>query len=121
MHRRFRFVALIVLLTGVALGAGQQPSPAVPETPTALPQTPTFKVQVDYVEVDALVTDEQGRFVRDLAMDDFEIFEDRKPQKISTFALIDIPVERADRPLYASEPLEPDVYSNERPFDGQCT
>ena len=67
------------------------------------PQTPTFKAQVDYVEVDALVTDQQGRFVRDLTKDDFQVFEDGKPQTISTFSLVDIPVERADRPLFAAD------------------
>ena len=89
---------------------GRQPAP---------PQTPTFKVQVDYVEVDVLVTDQQGRFVPDLAKEDFRVFEDGKPQSVSTFSLVNIPVERADRPLFAAQPIEPDVESNERPFDGR--
>ena len=80
---------------------------------------PTFKAQVEYVEVDALVTDAQGRPVRGLSKDDFQVFEDGKRQTISSFVFVDIPVERADRPLYSDAPFEPDVRTNERPFDGR--
>ncbi len=69
--------------------------------------------------MDAVVTDEQGQFVRNLKKEDFQVFEDGKPQTVSTFSLVDIPIERADRPLFAERPIEPDVKSNERPFDGR--
>src|SRR4026207_2216570 len=36
-------------------------------------QTPTFRLQVEYVEVDARVTDSKGNFVRDLTKDDFQV------------------------------------------------
>ena len=36
------------------------------------PPIPTFRAEVEYVEVDALVTDEQGRFVPDLQKKTFE-------------------------------------------------
>ena len=111
MMRQLRLAALLVALGGSALGSQSA-------APTG-PQTPTFSVNVEYVEVDAVVTDRDGRFVRDLTKEDFQIFEDRKPQAISTFSIVDIPVERQQRPLYASAPVEPDVKSNERPFDGR--
>ena len=82
-------------------------------------ESPTFKLQVDYVEVDAVVTDQQGRFVRDLKKEDFQVFEDRKAQTISAFTLVDIPIERSERPLFAAQPIEPDVRTNARPFDGR--
>src|SRR4029079_13399251 len=85
----------------------------------ATQQTPTFKAQVEFVEVDALVTDQQGQFVRNLTKDDFQVFEDGKRQTISTFSLVDIPIERYDRPLFSPRPIERDVQSNERPFDGR--
>ena len=44
----------------------------------------TFRVEVDYVEVDALVADAQGNLVSDLRAEDFEVLEDGKPQKVST-------------------------------------
>ena len=62
---------------------------------------------------------QQGQFVRNLTKDDFQVFEDGKRQTISTFSLVDIPIERADRPLFATRPIEPDVKTNERPFDGR--
>ncbi len=112
MKNRITFAGLFALLACIVLSAGQAAQ-------SAPPQTPTFKVQVDYVEVDVLVTDQQGRFVPDLAKEDFRVFEDGKPQSVSTFSLVNIPVERADRPLFADQPIEPDVESNERPFDGR--
>ena len=120
MKQRARLVVFLGVMFGLtgAPGAGQNaPSPG-PAAPPA-PQTPTFRVNVEYVEVDAVVTDRDGQFVRDLEQEDFEIFEDGKPQAISAFSIVDIPVERLQRPLYAPAPIEPDVKSNERPFDGR--
>lgn len=111
MRRQLHLAALLVVLGGSALDS-QSPAPAGP-------QTPTFRVNVEYVEVDAVVTDRDGQFVRNLTKDDFQIFEDGKPQAISTFSIVDIPVEHLQRPLYASTPVEPDVKSNERRFDGR--
>src|SRR5262245_4837643 len=113
MTARLRLIGLIVLLFGIAVvRAAQTPAPPAP------PQ-PTFKAQVEYVEVDALVTDRNGNFVRGLSKDDFQVLEDGKPQTISTFTLVDIPIERYDRPLGAALPIEPDVRTNARPFDGR--
>ena len=111
MRHRIRLAALIVVLGGAALNSQN----AAPQGA----QTPTFRVNVEYVEVDAVVTDGEGQFVRGLTKEDFQIFEDGKPQAISTFSIVDIPVERQARPLYAPNPIEPDVKSNERPFDGR--
>jgi hypothetical protein len=36
-------------------------------------QQPTFRVQIDAIELDAFVTDAQGNPVRGLTVDDFEI------------------------------------------------
>src|SRR5437870_3215130 len=111
MRDRFHLAALLVLLSGSALSSQTA-------TPNA-PQTPTFRVNVEFVEVDAVVTDGNGQFVRGLTKDDFQIFEDGKPQPITTFSIVDIPVERLQRPLYAANPIEPDVASNDQPFEGR--
>ena len=61
------------------------------------PQTPpsvTFQVEVNYVDVDAIVTDEKGNFVTGLTRDDFEVFEDGKPQKVEMFSYVELPVDR---------------------------
>jgi VWFA-related protein len=117
MNARFRFVGPILLLAGAALTAGQVPAPSQP--PPTAQQPPTFKVRVDYVEVDAVVTDRQGRLVRDLKKEDFQVLEDGKSQAITNFTMVDIPVDKDPRPLFASSPIEPDVKTNEKPFDGR--
>jgi VWFA-related protein len=110
-------MGLLVLLCGAALTAGQAPAPPAQQPPPQQP--PTFKVRVDYVEVDAVVTDKQGRIVRDLKKEDFQVLEDGKSQAITNFTMVDIPVDRDNRPLFASSPIEPDVRTNEKPFDGR--
>lgn len=105
----------MVLLAAAILRAGQSGAGQA----QAGPQTPTFRVAVDYVEVDVLVTDAQGNYVRDLKKEDFQIFEDGKPQTLSNFVPIVIPVERGQQPLFTSQPVEPDVQSNEQAFAGR--
>jgi VWFA-related protein len=115
MIRHLRLVFVMVLLAGATISAGQSPSGS--QTPA--PQQPTFRVNVDYVEVDVLVTDARGDYVRDLKKEDFQVFEDGKPQTIANFVPIDIPIERGQQPLFASQPIAPDVRGNEQPFNGR--
>ena len=103
-----RLAAALAVLGAVTLGA-QGGAPATP-------QTPTFRVDVEYVEVDAVVTDSDGRFVRGLTQDDFQIFEDGEPQTIAAFSMIDLAVEP---PSPSTGAIQSDVKSNERPFDGR--
>jgi VWFA-related protein len=85
-----------------ALGAQQAPQP-------------TFRSGVELVELDAIVTDGAGNVVRDLTADDFEIVEAGRRQSIATFSLVDIPIERAERPLFSPTAIEPDVQTNDVP------
>ncbi len=121
MYARVRLIGLSVLLGSAALTAGQAAAPAQQPAPPPGPtqQQPTFKVRVDYVEVDAVVTDKQGRIVRDLKKEDFQVLEDGKSQAITNFSMVDIPVDKDNRPLFAASPIEPDVKTNEKPFDGR--
>jgi VWFA-related protein len=115
--RPWRLVAAVTILAGAVLSAGQAPQP---QSPAAKPsQTPTFKAAVEYVEVDAVITDALGNVVSDLRQDEFDVLEDGRRQTITNFTRVVIPIERADRPLYDSEPIEPDVQTNERPFEGR--
>jgi VWFA-related protein len=104
----------LAALAAGSLSAQQAASPQPPSSPTPATEAPpvTFRVEVNYVEVDALVTDAQGNIASDLTANDFELLEDNKPQKVSTFALVNIPIERAERPLFVSTPVEPDVETN---------
>ena len=110
------------LLWSAALGlalAGFQGAPPVQVQPDRLMPPVTFRVEINYVEVDAVVLDRRGEFVADLQQGDFRVLEDGKPQPVSTFGLVRIPVERPDAPLFADQPIEPDVQSNVRPFNGR--
>lgn len=71
-----------VTLIGIA---AQAKPPAPPDTPSARSEQ-VIRVGVDLVQVDATVTDRAGRHVSDLSADDFEILQDGRPQRISTFA-----------------------------------
>jgi VWFA-related protein len=103
-------VAVLLALLGAATLAAQQAPPR--QTAPQEPPPPTFRVEVNYVEVDAVVTDAQGNPVTDLTIDDFEVREDGRPQKITAFSTINIPIERAERPLFANAPIEADVRTN---------
>src|SRR5450756_1913523 len=92
MNARARLVVLIAFFMGTALTAGQAPAPA-PQPPG-----PTFKVRVDYVEVDIVVTDKQGHLVRDLKKEDFQVLEDGKAQAITAFTTVDLSL------IHISEP-----------------
>jgi VWFA-related protein len=65
-------LAALVLLAG-APGAQQQP---------------TFRSTTALVQVEAIVLDDQGRFVRGLDADDLTLLEDGKAQKIQQFYLV---------------------------------
>ena len=50
-------------------------------------------VDVDVVQITAVVTDGDGRFVRGLKKEDFKVLEDGKPQALTHFAAENIPLE----------------------------
>lgn len=89
---------------------GQRPSPTAPPV--------TYGVEVTLVEVDAVVTDGDGRVVRDLRKEDFEIFENGRPQTIDRVSFVEIPIERAGRRAPAQRPRA-DVQTNLQRFDGR--
>ena len=76
------------------------------------PQQPTFKVSVNVVDVDVTVKDAAGNFVTGLTADDFEVFEDGKPQPIQTFSYIELPVETRKPFEVGGRPIPIDVRSN---------
>jgi VWFA-related protein len=107
-------------LVALAIGAAVLQSPA--DMKAQAPQAPpsvTFSVEVNYVDVDVVVTDEKGNFVPGLTRDDFEVFEDGKPQKIDTFAYVEIPVEQDNAFLLEGRPVSTDTKSNRVPFSGR--
>src|SRR5471030_1531174 len=78
----------------------QQPAekPAQPAgTDPAQPQPPpVFRTGINFVRVDAIITDKNGNPINDLQQADFDVVEDGKPQKIDTFKLIKLDGSTAD-------------------------
>jgi VWFA-related protein len=76
-------VCVGVMVAGVTLAARQAPQPQPSATPPP-PDTPRLRISTTLVEIDAVVTDRQGRHVTDLTPEDFELIQDGRPQKISS-------------------------------------
>ncbi len=71
-------------LVGLVLAAALLPQAPIERRPPPQ-QVPTIKVETRLVNVAINVVDEHGAPVAGLSRDDFEISEDRKPQKIAFF------------------------------------
>ena len=111
----------LLLLPAALLCAGVVTAQQPPAQPTDAGQQPavTFRAEIDFVEVHAIVTDQQGAFAKDLTLDDFEIYEDGQLQSTTVFSLVDVPIERPFTPWNAEAPIEPDVRATTRTFDGR--
>ena len=85
-------LATVVAACAVALLAGRQSSTS----------QPTFRVAVDVVSIDAVVTDDRGRAVRDLTADDFEVLQNGRRQNVTSATFI--PVASTGVPAAAPPP-----------------
>src|SRR3954468_23245340 len=73
--------------------AGQPVSstaPASQQQPNDSQQPPTIRRGINYVSVDVIVTDKDGKQVLDLTQNDFSVAEDGKPQTIDNFSVVKI-------------------------------
>ena len=111
----FRYASQAALIGALAFAAPAATS--IAQT-SAAPQ-PAFRggavlrTGVAHVRIDATVTDARGRHVSDLGASDFEVLQDGRPQRISTFEYVraaDVPVDSEvdAAPLGSSRPLSPD-------------
>src|SRR5689334_15167 len=99
---RWRLMSLASLMLAVVANGGwfQAPEPTQNQVPA-----PTIRVSTHLVLVDVVVSDKQGKPIAGLHPEDFELQENGKAQKISTF----VP---AGENLAAAQPLPPGIYSN---------
>ncbi|MFN0119295.1 MAG: VWA domain-containing protein [Blastocatellia bacterium] len=100
--------AIVLTLTAVMAMSGISPRPAPAQTnppgqnPGRQPpaqndqqkeprkdtdQEPVTRVETQIVQLDMVVTDKAGKLVGDLRQEDFQLFEDGKPQEISYFSV----------------------------------
>jgi len=77
-----RRIALGAVATVLLLGAAKAPASPQAQAPDA---RPTFRTEANFVRVDVYPT-RNGTAVTDLRAQDFEILEDKVPQKIDAFA-----------------------------------
>jgi len=109
---KFRVWAVLVAVILTVVAGRAQQIPTQQQTSPSI-DTPVFRANVDAVELDAFVVDAAGNPVTDLTVEDFEILEDGRPQPITSFGLIDIPIERVEAPTVSR--VIADVRSNQQP------
>lgn len=129
--KRRRFLPIILVSQIAALSFGQQPRTPITEPPPPPPQQPkpqqqkpedidVVRITTNLVQVDAVVTDKNGKVVTDLKPDEVQIFEDGKQQKITHFSynVTESPVtERAAKPAPVDKnapPLPPVILKPEQ-------
>jgi VWFA-related protein len=78
---------LIALFPAFAIAFAQNPAPQSGPATGASPNT-MIRIDVNLVQVDAVVTDSRGRRVTNLQSPAFEILQDGKPQAIANFSYV---------------------------------
>jgi len=95
--------------------AGQQPAsgqPATQNPPDRPPDAaqprpsdgqtqsgqPTFRAGINFVRVDAIVSDSKGNPIIDLKAEDFAVSEDGKPQTVESFKLVKVDAQQGTNP-----------------------
>ena len=101
VHARL-FAAGTLVVAFIAAAPAQQPpaTPAPAPAPPAQPapdqpppgqRPPVIRSGINFVSVDVIVTDRRsGEVVLDLKQEEFEVREDKKPQKVETFDVVKI-------------------------------
>jgi hypothetical protein len=74
------------------------PSPAAPEV-----EQDVVRITTNLVQIDVLVTDKDGNQVTDLTANDFELLQDGKPQKLTSFAYINTSPPTQTAPIVSKE------------------
>lgn len=90
LKQRSPVISLILFVSLVASTFAQQKptNNSQQPRPTPIEDDETVRITTNLVQVDAVVTDKDGRQVTNLNLNDFEILEDGKPQKITNFSYI---------------------------------
>lgn len=87
--RNYYLPILLLLTAALSIGGaahhvsnGQDPKSEQKKKPGEA----LVRLETELVQIDVVVTDKDGKMVRDLKREDFELFEDGKPQNISYFS-----------------------------------
>jgi VWFA-related protein len=77
----------LLVLFGCALALSQTAPTQPPKAKEQKQDDATIRIETELVQVEAIVTDKNGKLIRDLKREDFELKEDGKPQDIAYFSL----------------------------------
>src|SRR5437899_4449406 len=98
MRVHARLLAAGLVVGGLCAGVyAQAPAPPPPQTPpsTQPQRPPVIRSGINFVSVDVIVTDKKtGEVVLDMKQDEFDVREDKKPQKVDTFEIVKIDAEQ---------------------------
>ncbi|HLL14713.1 MAG TPA: VWA domain-containing protein [Pyrinomonadaceae bacterium] len=98
MKQRFVLPVLYLLLHAAASFA-QTPVPAPAPTPND--RDDVVVITTNLIQIDATVTDKNGKAVTDLRQEDFEIYQNGKSQPITNFSFITLQPDARNRPALA--------------------
>lgn len=88
------------MATAFAQNQGSQSFQQQPQPPS---EDVTIRINVNLVQVDAVITDSKGKHITDLKAEDFEILQDGKPQVITNFGYISTK-SSSPRPVPVAQP-----------------
>ena len=101
-----RKATLILLILALAQVVFPQQQPQKPDDDQPI------RITTDLVQMDVVVTDKNGRIVKDLTKADFELFENNKKLPVSFFEFVEraqnpptAPATRRGRRAFASRPI----------------
>jgi VWFA-related protein len=97
---------LTVLVPALAIAFAQNPAPQSGQ-PASSPPSTVIRIDVNLVQVDAVVTDSRGRHVTGLQPADFELWQDGKPQAITNLAYVSNKPAAPAAPVRAAAPAKP--------------
>jgi VWFA-related protein len=123
---------VLALVARLATGAlAQQPQPSPTPTPPVIEQQKpqpenddVVRITTNLVQVDAVVTDKEGKLVTDLKPEEVEIFEDGRKQKVTHFSFNATATEqpaKESRPAPVDKNAAPIPPSRLRPEDVRRT
>ncbi|HEV7683617.1 MAG TPA: VWA domain-containing protein [Pyrinomonadaceae bacterium] len=129
--RRVPQIFLLGLLLSLAILAQQpdspKPQPTPPPTESQQPSRSgdddVVRITTKLVQVDAVVTDKNGKLIKDLRQDEVQIFEDGHEQKITNFSLVNVEQTAPAQPANAA-PVEknaPQLPAKMQPADVRRT
>lgn len=102
------FIFVFIVFSFFVLG--QKPTPAVSSTPQRTnDDSDIVKISTTLIQIDVSVTDKDGKPIKDLKPEDFEIYENKNKQKITNFSFI-----HSENSQSENKVLEPPTPSNEK-------